>query len=136
MTTEHTPEPWTTGSATESSNFGDWQARIRAKDSNGNVTVAKVLSGNGKEHDTKEVAEANARRIVACVNACAGISTETLDKRGVGGLDVSSAERLSFCQQRDALAEALHKIAEVCNGYGDEAGWACKHARAALGKLS
>jgi hypothetical protein len=39
-------------------------------------------------------------------------------------------------KQRDELAEALRKIAEVCNGYGDEAAWACKHARAALAKLT
>lgn len=30
------------------------------------------------------------------------------------------------------LVAALAKIAEVCNGYDLEAGWACAHARAAL----
>ena len=30
--------------------------------------------------------EADARRIAACVNACAGISTVTLENLGVGGL--------------------------------------------------
>lgn len=32
------------------------------------------------------------------------------------------------------LLAALEKIAEVCNGYGDEAGWACKHALIAIAK--
>jgi hypothetical protein len=30
-----------------------------------------------------EDCEANARRIVACVNACAGITTEDLEKKGI-----------------------------------------------------
>ena len=34
----------------------------------------------------------------------------------------------------EGLVEALENIAGVCNGYGDEAGWACRHARAALAK--
>lgn len=33
------------------------------------------------------------------------------------------------------LRSALEMIAEVCNGYGLEAGWACKHAREALAKV-
>jgi DNA-binding protein H-NS len=34
------------------------------------------------------------------------------------------------------LREALEKIAEVCNGYDLEAGWACRHAREALAKVT
>ena len=34
------------------------------------------------------------------------------------------------------LLEALERIAEVCNGYDLEAGWACKHARAAIAKAT
>lgn len=36
--------------------------------------------GNTDSMGEKETNEANARRIVACVNACAGISTENLEK--------------------------------------------------------
>lgn len=39
-------------------------------------------------------------------------------------------------QQRDELLAALGKIAEVCNGYDLEAGWACTHARAAIAKAT
>ena len=44
------------------------------------------------------------------------------------------AERDRLRAEKDALATALEKIAEVCNGYGNEAGWACKTARAAIAK--
>jgi hypothetical protein len=37
-------------------------------------------------------------------------------------------------RENAALRDALLKIAEVCNGYDLEAGWACKHAREALQK--
>lgn len=43
--------------------------------------VATCLSGAGMV-----VNEANARRIVACVNACAGLSTEALEAGMLGNL--------------------------------------------------
>lgn len=55
-------------------------------------------------------AEANARRIVACVNACEGISTENLEY----GLPVK--ELVQQCNeaiwQRDELLAALEEIAQ------------------------
>lgn len=48
--------------------------------------IAKALprylvtgTGTGEHSISSDEAEANARRIVACVNACAGISTEALE---------------------------------------------------------
>jgi len=64
----HTKEPWHTGK-------GMLQLNIYDVDSHG---VATAL-----QHRIE--AEANARRIVACVNACAGISNEQLED---GKLDV------------------------------------------------
>ncbi len=34
------------------------------------------------------------------------------------------------------MRKALKKIAEVCNGYSGEAGWACRHAREALAMVA
>ncbi|WP_041645323.1 hypothetical protein [Aromatoleum aromaticum] len=45
----------------------------------------------------------HARRYVACVNACEGISTETLEQRGMAPI-------ISLEQQRDELLAALKKI--------------------------
>lgn len=54
-----------------------------------------------------------------------------------GALDVSSAERLSFCKQRDELAEALRKIARVDAPTFPQAFGRCQDiAKVALAKLS
>ncbi len=62
---EHTPEPW---EITD----GYWVEADEAR-------VASCLSSSLKSGSRELPAEANARRIVACVNALAGISTETLE---------------------------------------------------------
>ena len=67
--------------------------------------------------------EKDARRVVACVNACAGISTESLEKGGVGsllelGLDEQrrgdSAE-----QQRDDLQRELAQVNAAMKAQAD-----------------
>lgn len=64
---QHTPEPWVVnGSHIESENEHGWV--------NDGWIIAD-LSGSQ--------IEANARRIVACVNACAGASTEVLEKGAI-----------------------------------------------------
>ena len=56
-----------------------------------------------------DACEANARRIVACVNACAGVTTEELEQ---GGFVTGLIERLEEKErQRDALQEELENIA-------------------------
>jgi hypothetical protein len=64
MAHKHTKEPWiVAGTALD----------IRTEDNQ--ATIASIDWG-----DDPEVTEANARRIVACVNACRGLSTESLEK--------------------------------------------------------
>lgn len=64
-----------------------------------------------------ELSIANARRIAACVNACAGISTENLEDN----LPVKElADRYNaVLKQRDMLLETIEKIAEVEVSSGD-----------------
>lgn len=90
--------------------------------------------------------EANARRIVACVNACVGFSTEHLEKsydgvsmdlRFVTDLQASCISRLEI--QRDELVAALNEIASwrdgpEVSGHFDEPGSAFI-ARKALAKI-
>ena len=52
----------------------------------------------------------DARRIVACVNACAGLSTQCLEETG-GGVE----HYIAVIKQRDELLAALEKIASKCN---------------------
>lgn len=76
----HSPEPWKANKAVKSSNFGNRVAHVEASVAvDGKptfyFTVAKVLGG---PQDRSEVAEANAARLVACVNACKGINPEAV----------------------------------------------------------
>lgn len=65
--TDHTPEPW----LYHRYNHNDFSIE---KDEAGLVANIADLKDN-----SPLVNEANARRIVACVNYCAGISTEELE---------------------------------------------------------
>ena len=89
--TEHTQEPWSYGEDNDG-----WYVE---KDG---LQIAHGLT------------EEDARRIVACVNACAGLPTEVLEryKLGVIGVDYKLTK-----QQRDELlaaAEAIEIDAEEC----------------------
>lgn len=71
------------------------------------------------------MSEANARRIVVCVNACAGIPDEVLFTIGAFGgfgrddmVQHLRAQLAAVTAQRDKLVEALEKIAD--NSYESE----------------
>ena len=143
---EHTPTPWRVGSESKDIVFlvGDESERTLGP------------AENWIDCNT----EANARRIVACVNACDGVPTETLEfwsseecaeispdgKRQPIDVQIqfglTHAVRL-LCQ-RDQLAEALRKIINMnrqhaADQYGDPEkaeAWACiTTARAALAAI-
>lgn len=107
---KHTPEPWSIGrydeiSASTSDNFG------------GRINLVGVSTPITAGPDMDE-AKANARRIVACVNACAGINTENLEQNkpllsGLRSLNdrIRNAER-----QRDQLLAALKEARRWLNG--------------------
>lgn len=137
MTTEHTPEPWA-----YSVNVGPTKGLIVEGDGSTILELFNTLRDSRFER--------NLRRIVACVNACAGINTETLEHCKFEG-DLQAAK------QRDALAEALRelepaalRLAQLTNLSNKEPGasvteWnatrqavdkARVKARAALAKLS
>lgn len=88
----HTPEPW----LVDKDDNG-----IHIVESDGNRAIAKVFHG-------RKDADAVASRIVACVNACAGISTENLqDNKPVKWL----AERYNEVNKdRTALLSALETL--------------------------
>jgi len=74
---EHTKEPWTLqpGYLTVYS--------LSNGDSGITIAIAKILE---KQVEGFEQAKENGRRIVACVNACAGLKTGGLEKGGTGCL--------------------------------------------------
>lgn len=103
MTTQHTPEPWRV--AEESfDNGGIQESVIRGLDGRAAIAVTLEFGPNNPG-----MREANARRIVACVNACAGIRTEALEHR----THMLKAEDDSIAtnqQQRDELLAALEGL--------------------------
>lgn len=112
--TKHTPEPWEI--------FGSDKNRI----GHGQEAVASTHTYFNHRD------EANARRIVACVNACAGISTEKLEENAAdpiaglfGRMAAREGTRADKAEsQRDELLAALKEIALPVLSYSDDCGYA------------
>lgn len=105
---EHTPEPWIV-SEESFDNGGIQETVIRGLDGRAAVAVTLEFGPNNPG-----MREANARRIVACVNACAGLSTVELELISVMGERVQ-AKCVSdgYKQQRDGLLAALKLCADA-----------------------
>lgn len=117
METKHTPEPWGIDPAIHPNN---------QVFSESGIVVADCKWTNYEP----QVREANASRIVACVNACAGLTEAELGKF----IDVRDALKASNLE----LAEALKALAEKCEQSDDfhiRKGHQMAKARAALAKL-
>ena len=98
MENKHTPEPWRTDTKS------GFPCDIH-EEQNMNLLASTISC-----HVDEVEAEANARRIVACVNACSGITTSELER--VNG-DVTPIFELLMqtTKQRDELLSALERIA-------------------------
>ena len=97
---EHTKEPW-------SYDGHSGIAAVGSDQFNGGYFTAEVM---GPDKD------ANARRIVACVNACAGIPTEELERGPtniVELMDKAWNEIAHLTKQRDKLVELLEDADEL-----------------------
>jgi hypothetical protein len=74
--------------------------------------------------ESYEIDVLNARRIVACVNACAGIDTEYLEAmRNTTILKNSEGKYKELLQQRDELLAALKGLIEFAEPYFDKDGF-------------
>lgn len=97
---EHTKEPWTYGHVGDDFWIGD--------NSDGLNNLARVYWDMGEIPEGR----ANARRIVACVNACSGIKTEDLEAlSGTAILEIANTQSATLKRQRDMLLDALKEIA-------------------------
>lgn len=92
----HTPTPWATnGTRVESEKEHRW--------ANDGWIICDCMGSD---------AEANVRRIVACVNACEGVSTERLENNYGQGYSAHD-EVKDLRQQRDNLKASLNAIAKI-----------------------
>ncbi len=116
----HTKEPWRVKHAEHGSNC------FYVVDSDATSAVARVTN-----YKMQGVGEANARRIMACVNACEGIDTELIEPRMLGDqiaakmavidkcerLNTENAALNDYCaaveQQRDRLLEAVRGLLDA-----------------------
>lgn len=116
---KHTPEPW----CTNGREIGD-EPMMYTK-------ISNSISGNSYEE-----AEANAHRIVACVNACAGMGDPEMVVRMMKGIKVASSKvtdegaAITFdfseaveimnemAKQRDELLAALEKCRKFAPMFG------------------
>ncbi len=90
----------------------------------GCVVAQCPISGDVTEdtqHEYEEAKEANARRIAACWNACAGIRTEALENRA-HLLKAEDQQITELEAQRDELLEALLKCARMAEALKRECG--------------
>jgi len=111
----HTKEPW----ATEYRKTALGQYSQEVFDSEGQVIASMAwYPVKVSETTTATNREANARRIVACVNACAGFSTEDLELCPESGLFHLASHALQLVDQRDELMNALEHQCEVLNRNG------------------
>lgn len=98
MSNSHTPEPW---SAIDNNSY--WE--IQSDDGQIGDACASNFMVGGK-------GEVNARRIVACVNACRGLSTKELEENGLVSavgheLLNLDAQLAAVTAQRDELLAAM-----------------------------
>ena len=100
---EHTKEPWRKVESAGSSRFNIYDAFCQR--------VGNTFEGVMTTQRTDEECEANARRIVACVNACAGVGTEYLEDNGP--IVELVREHNSVLKQRDELLAAFEKFMDA-----------------------
>ena len=100
----HTPEPWSVFKHSWS------ESSIVAHGFDHGICGLDINHATEETQESDEaLMDANARRIVACVNACAGIGTGHLEKYGLPDF----AQKISdLVQQRDELLAALEFYAE------------------------
>lgn len=98
----HTPEPW----VLSESHYG---AIVSNASSDIRKNWCLSTSDTGRIY-SNELAVANARRIVACVNACAGLSTDDLEKTGL--ISAVGYQLLNADKERDTYRDLCAKLLE------------------------
>ena len=98
---QHANEPWRAVEVTE-----DEDQLIKIRASNG-ANIARLWIDVDDEHFSDEQRE-NARRIVACVNACRNLSNDELEQKGL--VTSISARFLAAERSRDELLAALERL--------------------------
>lgn len=101
----HSPEPWKVNENLDNQVVSDW-----------GVIIAETF----RDRNGALVPRGNARRIVACVNACTGIPTDVLEKgrlsRDAFQLEETRADLAE--QHRDDLLAVLERLFDIGSVHG------------------
>lgn len=100
---EHTKEPWKVG-------YGPDQCLTVIGTRSDVAWVFNPAVGLNDTSRSYAVDEANARRIVACVNACQGLDTGDLEATGL--VSAVGYQLIGLTKQRDMLLTALEALLE------------------------
>lgn len=119
---KHTPAPWCVGNIQSKRYAGypgeSFEASIHIgdKSNRGNCLAIVYMGGEGATRNSRDAIEENARRIVACVNACEGIPTEALECQTKKQLTAKLLNQVSVLI--DLLEMAAARI-EIANAEGN-----------------
>lgn len=105
----HTKEPW----SIDENNIHIGSIATLHGDEDGYSEIWYEWHGDPISH------KANARRIVACVNACAGIDTDNLEKFP-GWAKQGFDQGIAIRKQRDELLAALKAVLRVSDEAGED----------------
>lgn len=111
---EHTKEPWYVGSQNDALYITSGKPPAQSNDHPDHDAVREVIAKLFGSHPDSD---ANARRIVACVNACAGMT----DKQISHGL-VSASVMSSVVNHRGELQAALLQVARMAEALKRDCG--------------
>lgn len=118
---KHTPEPWAIDPDDRPNMH--WNNHI-VSEANPNIAIC-FMAHDGTEQN--ERGEANARRVVACVNACAGIPTEALESGEARSVRDELATIAELEKQRDELLAELKSISKITGDAGFNIGGPLEH---------
>ena len=123
MSTQHTPEPWEVANGTDiyiKSAEENGEGECSPQDDGWRIADCDVAFPFDSCLSSDEM-RANAARIVACVNACAGTTTDDLiaitkstNRTWSGVCKEWSDELHELKQQRDELLADMHRINLAC----------------------
>lgn len=108
--TQHTAEPW------DLMRHGAIYGGPVKEYANGSAR-SQIAMTTGADFTNPGEQQANARRIVACVNACAGIATDALEQHSDLTVLGLQAERMRLTQDRDSLLADLAEAAGTLRRY-------------------
>lgn len=107
---QHTQEPWFDS---DPSDDPVYEPRIFDREGMQIAHVYEWADFSIPHHERIAIQAANARRIVACVNACAGIQTEDLE--AVPSFETAGVTTVrAVKKQRDELLAALEALRSAC----------------------